>query len=67
MSARRSAKARRAPDSDERQRDADRSRERLLEAALDVISAKGFAGARVHEIAERTQFLQGAQIVIAAL
>jgi TetR/AcrR family transcriptional regulator len=53
MSARRSAKARRAPDSDQRQRDADRSRERLLEAALDVISAKGFAGARVHEIAER--------------
>jgi TetR/AcrR family transcriptional regulator len=53
MATRRSDSTRRAPASEERQRDADRSRERLLEAALDVFSAKGFAGARVQEIAER--------------
>jgi AcrR family transcriptional regulator len=53
MATRRTASTRRAPASEERQRDADRSRERLLEAALDVFSAKGFAGARVQEIAER--------------
>jgi len=37
----------------ERRRDADRSRRRLLDAALDEFSAKGFAGARVSDIAER--------------
>ncbi len=44
---------RRSPTPDERQRDADRSRQALLAAALDVFSVKGFAGARVAEIAER--------------
>jgi len=53
MPARRSATTRRAPSPGERQRDAERSRERLLEAALDVFSAKGFAGGRVQEIADR--------------
>jgi TetR/AcrR family transcriptional regulator len=38
---------------DERQRDADRSRDALLAAALDEFSAKGFAGARVADIATR--------------
>ncbi|MFF4056093.1 TetR family transcriptional regulator [Streptomyces sp. NPDC001668] len=33
--------------------DAERSRRQLLEAALDVFSAKGFDGARVQEIADR--------------
>jgi AcrR family transcriptional regulator len=36
-----------------RQRDAARSRERLLAAALDEFSAHGFAGGRVNTIAER--------------
>jgi TetR/AcrR family transcriptional regulator len=53
MPARRSASTRRAPPANERQRDAERSRERLLEAALDVFSARGFAGGRVQEIADR--------------
>jgi TetR/AcrR family transcriptional regulator len=53
MPQKREATNRRAPSSQERQRDAERSRERLLDAALDVFSAKGFAGARVQEIAER--------------
>jgi AcrR family transcriptional regulator len=44
---------RRAPAPDERQQDADRSRQRLLKAALEVFAAKGFAGARVQEIADR--------------
>jgi AcrR family transcriptional regulator len=44
---------RRAPAPEERQRDADRSRQALLEAALEEFSAKGFAGARVADIAER--------------
>ncbi|MFC9893622.1 TetR/AcrR family transcriptional regulator [Nocardia sp. NPDC127579] len=43
---------RRAP-ADERRRDAERTRARLLAAALDVFAAKGFAGARVQEIADR--------------
>jgi TetR/AcrR family transcriptional regulator len=53
MPARRSATTRRTPSAHERQRDAERSRERLLEAALDVFSARGFAGGRVQEIADR--------------
>ena len=53
MPAKRSTTPRRAPSSEERQRDAERSRERLLDAALDVFSAKGFAGGRVQEIADR--------------
>jgi AcrR family transcriptional regulator len=44
---------RRAPKPEERQRDADRSRRALLDAALVEFAAKGRAGARVSEIAER--------------
>ncbi|GAA0238498.1 TetR/AcrR family transcriptional regulator [Cryptosporangium japonicum] len=44
---------RRAPDPEERQRDADRSRERLLAAAADEFAAAGYAGARVSSIASR--------------
>ncbi|MCP3800293.1 TetR/AcrR family transcriptional regulator [Allokutzneria sp. A3M-2-11 16] len=44
---------RRAPTPDERRQDADRSRRLLLSAAFDEFAAKGFAGARVHEIAAR--------------
>lgn len=46
-------RTRRTPTADERQRDAERTRRRLLAAALDVFSDKGFAGARVQEIADR--------------
>jgi TetR/AcrR family transcriptional regulator len=44
---------RRAPSPENRQRDAERSRRCLLAAALDEFADKGFAGARVQEIAER--------------
>ncbi|WP_433463857.1 TetR family transcriptional regulator [Spirillospora sp. CA-128828] len=44
---------RRAPAPDERTLDAERSRRLLLDAALDEFSAKGFAGARVQDIADR--------------
>ncbi|HEX3723042.1 MAG TPA: TetR family transcriptional regulator [Nitrolancea sp.] len=44
---------RRAPSGDARQRDAERSRQLLLNAALDEFAAKGFAGARVQDIAAR--------------
>jgi AcrR family transcriptional regulator len=44
---------RRAPAPGERQQDADRSRRLLLAAALDEFAAKGYAGARVQEIAAR--------------
>lgn len=37
----------------ERRRDPERSRARLLAAALDEFAAKGYAGARVSDIAER--------------
>jgi len=43
----------RAPSPDERQRDAERSRQRLIAAALEEFAAKGYAGARVKEIARR--------------
>lgn len=43
----------RAPSPDERQRDAVRSRQRLIAAALEEFAAKGYAGARVKEIARR--------------
>lgn len=46
-------KTRRAPGPDQRQRDADRSRERLLAAAADEFAAAGYAGARVSAIASR--------------
>jgi TetR/AcrR family transcriptional regulator len=44
---------RRSPEPGERRRDAERSRARLLSAALDEFAAKGYAGARVGDIAER--------------
>jgi TetR/AcrR family transcriptional regulator len=44
---------RRSPTPDTRQRDAERTREALLDAALAEFGAKGLAGARVSEIAER--------------
>ncbi|GAA4231317.1 hypothetical protein GCM10022254_28160 [Actinomadura meridiana] len=48
-----SRRPRRAPAPDERKLDAERSRRLLMEAALDEFSAKGFAGARVQDIADR--------------
>jgi TetR/AcrR family transcriptional regulator len=45
--------ARRAPAPDERQRDAERSRQQLLDAAVIEFAASGFTGARVSEIAAR--------------
>ncbi|GAA5172184.1 TetR/AcrR family transcriptional regulator [Amycolatopsis dongchuanensis] len=44
---------RRAPAPHERQRDPERTRARILEAAAEEFSAKGFAGARVSAIAAR--------------
>jgi TetR/AcrR family transcriptional regulator len=44
---------RRAPDPAERRRDPERTRERILEAALAEFASKGFAGARVEQIAAR--------------
>ncbi len=44
---------RRAPAPGHRQRDAERSRQALLAAALDEFSERGFAGARVADIARR--------------
>lgn len=44
---------RRSPTPQERRIDADRSRRVLLDAALDEFAAKGFAGARVRDIATR--------------
>ena len=44
---------RRAPDGASRQRDAERSRQALLAAALDEFSVRGYAGARVAGIARR--------------
>ena len=47
------AKGRRAPAPNERQRDPERTKARILEAAMEEFSAKGFTGARVSEIAKR--------------
>lgn len=44
---------RRSPAPEERQLDPERSRRALLAAALDEFAAKGFAGARVQDIADR--------------
>jgi AcrR family transcriptional regulator len=44
---------RRAPAPGERKLDAERSRRLLLDAALDEFAAKGYAGARVQDIADR--------------
>jgi AcrR family transcriptional regulator len=52
-SPRENGQPRRAPGPEERQRDAERSRERLIAAALDEFSAHGYAGARVSAIARR--------------
>ena len=51
--AREPTRPRRSPAPEERQTDAERSRRQLLDAAFDEFAAKGYAGARVHEIAER--------------
>jgi TetR/AcrR family transcriptional regulator len=47
------ASSRRSPKPDERQRDAERTRQALLNAALAEFAAKGRAGARVSAIAAR--------------
>ncbi len=47
------AGTRRTPPKAARQRDPERSRERIIEAALAEFGAKGYAGARVNEIADR--------------
>jgi TetR/AcrR family transcriptional regulator len=52
-SARSKPSSRRAPAEGERQRDAERSRQALLAAALDEFAERGFAGARVADIARR--------------
>jgi TetR/AcrR family transcriptional regulator len=44
---------RRSPSPRERQRDPERTRGQILDAAVEVFSAKGYAGARVAEIADR--------------
>ncbi|GHJ30728.1 TetR/AcrR family transcriptional regulator [Streptomyces hygroscopicus subsp. hygroscopicus] len=44
---------RRAPAPEERKLDPERSRRLLLEAAMDEFSEKGYAGARVQDIADR--------------
>lgn len=48
-----STRPRRAPDPRERQRDAERTRQRIVDAALAEFAEKGFAGARIRSIAER--------------
>jgi TetR/AcrR family transcriptional regulator len=53
MATRRGDRRRRAPAPAERQRDPERTRERILEAALAEFAAKGYAGARVDQIAAR--------------
>lgn len=47
------SRPRRSPAPEERQADAERSRRQLLAAAFDEFASKGYAGARVHEIAAR--------------
>ena len=44
---------RRSPCAGERKLDAERTRQALLDAALEEFAAKGFAGARVQDIADR--------------
>jgi AcrR family transcriptional regulator len=46
-------RSRRAPAPHERQRDPERTKARIIEAAIEEFSAKGFAGARVSEIAAK--------------
>lgn len=47
------AKGRRSPTAEERQRDPERTKARILDAALSEFAAKGYAGARVSAIADR--------------
>ena len=47
------AHPRRAPDPADRQRDAERTKQRILDAALGEFADKGYAGARVRAIADR--------------
>lgn len=47
------ARPRRSPAPDERQVDPARTRQALLDAALEEFSARGYAGARVRDIADR--------------
>ncbi|TWF79435.1 TetR family transcriptional regulator [Pseudonocardia hierapolitana] len=49
----RATRGRRAPAPHERQRDPERTKARIIEAATAEFAAKGFAGARVSEIAAR--------------
>jgi AcrR family transcriptional regulator len=51
--ARKPARPRRAPDVADRQRDAERTKQRILDAALGEFADKGYAGARVRAIADR--------------
>lgn len=53
MSRQRTDRRRRAPEPAERQRDPERTRQRILAAALAEFAAKGYAGARVDQIAAR--------------
>lgn len=46
-------KPQRAPAPEERQRDAERTKARILDAATEVFATKGYAGGRVAEIAQR--------------
>ncbi|SES27640.1 TetR/AcrR family transcriptional regulator [Streptomyces qinglanensis] len=48
-----SRRPRRAPRAEERKLDPERSCRRLLDAAMDEFAAKGYAGARVQDIADR--------------
>jgi AcrR family transcriptional regulator len=47
------ARPRRAPDPADRQRDAEQTKQRILDAALGEFADKGYAGARVRAIADR--------------
>ncbi|MEV6066002.1 TetR family transcriptional regulator [Nocardia sp. NPDC052001] len=47
------SRPRRSPDPQDRRRDAERSRQALLNAALDEFSEKGYDGARIQDIAAR--------------
>jgi AcrR family transcriptional regulator len=53
MTAMTTSKGRRAPAPHERQRDPERTKAKIIEAAVEEFSAKGFTGARVSEIAAR--------------
>lgn len=53
MSSREKARPRRAPEPEQRQRDAERTRERIMAAATEEFAAHGYAGARVANIAAR--------------